>query len=124
MKPENVLVGHDGRVKVADFGLARALTDASNATRGLLLGTVNYISPEQALGESATPRSDVYSTGIMLYELLTGRRPHTGATDFVVVRSHIEVDVPAPSLVEPAVSARPRHAGAPGYGTRTTASVR
>ena len=106
MKPENVLVGHDGRVKVADFGLARALTDASNATRGLLLGTVNYISPEQALGESATPRSDVYSTGIMLYELLTGRPPHTGATDFVVVRSHIEVDVPPPSLVEPAVSAR------------------
>ena len=106
MKPENVLVGHDGRVKVADFGLARALTDASNATRGLLLGTVNYISPEQALGEGATPRSDVYSTGIMLYELLTGQPPHTGATDFVVVRSHIEVDVPAPSLVEPAVSTR------------------
>jgi eukaryotic-like serine/threonine-protein kinase len=106
MKPENVLVGHNGGVKVADFGLARALTDASNATRGLLLGTVNYISPEQALGEAATPRSDVYSAGIMLYELLTGRPPHTGATDFVVVRSHIEVDVPAPSLLEPGVPAR------------------
>jgi eukaryotic-like serine/threonine-protein kinase len=104
MKPENVLVGHGGQVKVADFGLARALTDASTATRGLLLGTVNYISPEQALGEGATPRSDVYSTGVMLYELLTGQPPHTGPTDFVVVRSHIEIDVPAPSLVEPAVS--------------------
>jgi serine/threonine-protein kinase len=106
VKPENVLVGDDGRVKVADFGLARALTDASTVTRGLLLGTVNYISPEQALGEPATPRSDVYSAGVMLYELLTGRPPHTGLTDFVVVRRHIEEDVPAPSLVESAVPTR------------------
>jgi serine/threonine-protein kinase len=103
VKPENVLVGDDGRVKVADFGLARALSDASTATRGLLLGTVNYISPEQALGEGATPRSDVYSAGVMLYEMLTGVAPHTGATDFVVVRSHIENDVPAPSSVQPGV---------------------
>jgi eukaryotic-like serine/threonine-protein kinase len=103
VKPENVLVGDDGRVKVADFGLARALTNASTATRGLLLGTVNYISPEQALGEMATPRSDVYSAGVMLYELLTGRPPHTGPTDFVVVRRHIEHDVPPPSLLEPDV---------------------
>jgi eukaryotic-like serine/threonine-protein kinase len=105
VKPENVLVGDDGRVKVADFGLARALTDASTATRGLLLGTVNYISPEQALGEPATRRSDVYSAGVMLYELLTGRPPHTGPTDFVVVRRHIDEDVPPPSRVEPAVPA-------------------
>ncbi len=105
VKPENVLVGDGGRIKVADFGLARALTDASTTTRGLLLGTVNYISPEQALGEPATPRSDVYSTGVMLYELLTGAPPHTGATDFVVVRSHIEDDVPAPSDSDPGVPA-------------------
>ncbi len=103
VKPENVLVGDDGRVKVADFGLARALSEASTATRGLLLGTVNYISPEQALGEGATPRSDVYSAGVMLYELLTGSAPHTGATDFVIVRSHIDNDVAAPSSVEPGV---------------------
>ncbi len=106
VKPENVLVGDDGRVKVADFGLAKALTNASTATRGLLLGTVNYISPEQALGEVATPRSDVYSAGVMLYELLTGRPPHTGPTDFVVVRRHIEEDVPPPSLAEPTVPAQ------------------
>jgi eukaryotic-like serine/threonine-protein kinase len=105
VKPENVLVGDDGRVKVADFGLAKALTNPSTLTRGLLLGTVNYISPEQALGEVATPRSDVYSAGVMLYELLTGRPPHTGPTDFVVVRRHIEEDVPKPSLDEPTVPA-------------------
>ncbi|TDD98825.1 Stk1 family PASTA domain-containing Ser/Thr kinase [Jiangella asiatica] len=96
VKPENVLVGNDGRVKVADFGLARALSSSSKTTRGLL-GTVSYISPEQALGERATPRSDVYSAGIMLFELLTGRTPHEGPTDFVVVRSHIDDDVPPPS---------------------------
>ncbi|MBD0293435.1 MAG: Stk1 family PASTA domain-containing Ser/Thr kinase [Jiangellaceae bacterium] len=101
VKPENVLVGNDGRVKVADFGLARALSDASAQTRGLLLGTVHYVAPEQALGEPATPRSDVYSAGVMLYELLTGVPPHSGATDFVVVRNHIDEDVPPPSLLVP-----------------------
>lgn len=103
VKPENVLVGENGRVKVADFGLARALTDSGTTTRGLLLGTVNYISPEQALGEPATPRSDVYSAGIMLYELLTGGVPHSGSTDFMVVRSHIDNDVPAPSDADPSI---------------------
>jgi serine/threonine-protein kinase len=100
VKPENVLVGNNGRVKVADFGLARALSSSYKTTRGLL-GTVTYISPEQALGEKATPRSDVYSVGIMLFELLTGRPPHDGPTDFVVVRSHIDDDVPPPSGVVP-----------------------
>ena len=100
VKPENVLVGNDGRVKVADFGLARAVSSSSKTTRGLL-GTVNYISPEQALGDKATPRSDVYAAGIMLYELLVGRPPHDGPTDFVVVRCHIDEDVPPPSASVP-----------------------
>jgi eukaryotic-like serine/threonine-protein kinase len=103
VKPENVLVGENGRVKVADFGLARALSDSGTQTRGLLLGTVNYISPEQAVGEPATPRSDVYSAGIMLFELLTGAVPHSGPTDFVVVRSHIDNDVPPPSDLDPTI---------------------
>lgn len=103
VKPENVLVGNDGRVRVADFGLARAVSTSTGTTRGLLLGTVNYISPEQALGESATTRSDVYSAGIMLFELLTGATPHTGPTDFVIVRRHIDEDVPAPSTVVPGI---------------------
>jgi eukaryotic-like serine/threonine-protein kinase len=98
VKPENVLVTPDGRAKVADFGLARAVDRGSTATRGILLGTVAYVSPEQALGQPATPRSDVYAAGIMLFELLTGHPPHTGPTDFVIVRKHIEEDVPPPSL--------------------------
>ena len=103
VKPENVLVGENGRIKVADFGLARALTDSSTTTRGVLLGTVNYISPEQALGEPATTRSDVYSAGVVLYELLTGTTPHAGSTDFEVVRNHIDTDVPPPSDIDPRI---------------------
>lgn len=103
VKPENVLISDDGRVKVADFGLARAWRNPANNTtaRGLLLGTVNYIAPEQALGERATPRSDVYAVGIMLYEMLTGVPPHTGPTDFVIVRAHIDDTVPPPSRAVP-----------------------
>ncbi|AYY13644.1 serine/threonine protein kinase [Actinobacteria bacterium YIM 96077] len=97
VKPENVLISDDGRVKVTDFGVARAPRGPNTTARGLLLGTVNYISPEQALGHQATPCSDVYAAGTMLYELLTGSPPHTGATDFVVVRAHIDEDVPPPS---------------------------
>ncbi|HEX6194890.1 MAG TPA: Stk1 family PASTA domain-containing Ser/Thr kinase [Jiangellaceae bacterium] len=103
VKPENVLVSENGKVKVADFGLARALADPAG-TDGPLLGTVNYISPEQALGGAATPRSDVYAVGIMLYELLTGSPPHSAATDEAVVRNHIDRDVPPPSAVDGTVS--------------------
>ena len=103
VKPENVLVGDDGHIQVADFGLAHAVSTAgqaprSAATRGLLLGTVAYISPEQALGQPATQASDVYSAGVMLYEMLTGHPPHDGPTDYVIVRKHVDDDVPPPSL--------------------------
>ncbi len=97
IKPENILMSADGRVRVADFGLARAVDGSSTVTRGVLLGTVAYVSPEQTLGQVATPRSDVYAAGVVLFELLTGHAPHTGATDFVVARKHSEEDVPAPS---------------------------
>ena len=108
VKPENVLVGDDRHVQVADFGLAHAVTAAPHATRGLatrgmLLGTVAYISPEQALGHPATRASDVYAAGIMLFELLTGHPPHDGPTDYVVVRKHVDEDVPAPSAEVPDV---------------------
>lgn len=108
VKPENVLVGNDGHIQVADFGLAHAVSTVgqaprSAATRGLLLGTVAYISPEQALGQPATQASDVYAAGVMLYELLTGHPPHDGPTDYVIVRKHVDDDVPAPSTEMPDV---------------------
>ncbi len=108
VKPENVLVGDDGQVQVADFGLSRAVdaqsTATRGATRGVVLGTIAYLSPERALGLQATPRSDVYSTGVVLYELLTGEPPHRGETDYVVTRKHVDEDVPAPSALVPEVA--------------------
>ena len=104
VKPENVLVGDDGHVQVADFGLAHAVSGTPSkgaSTRGLLLGTVAYISPEQALGHPATQASDVYAAGVLLYELLTGHPPHDGPTDYVVVRKHVDEDVAAPSAQNP-----------------------
>ncbi len=102
VKPENVLITDDGRVKVADFGLVRAVTTATNtATSGVLIGTVSYIAPELVTDGSADARSDVYSAGVLLYELLTGRKPHQGETPIQVAYKHVHEDVPPPSaLVE------------------------
>lgn len=77
MKPENVLIGDDGRVKVADFGLVRAVDTVTNTT-GTVLGTVSYLAPEQIEDGTADPRVDVYACGVMLYEMLTGDKPHDG----------------------------------------------
>ncbi|MEV6284810.1 Stk1 family PASTA domain-containing Ser/Thr kinase [Kribbella sp. NPDC051770] len=104
IKPENVLISHDGTVKVADFGLARAVTTTGQtATQGLLMGTVSYLAPELVTDGSADARSDVYSSGILLYELLTGAKPHTGETPIQVAYAHVHADVPAPSLLEPGI---------------------
>ena len=75
VKPSNILIDRDGRVKVADFGIARAVAEAQMTLPGTTLGSVHYFSPEQARGEPATPSSDIYSLGIVLFELLTGHRP-------------------------------------------------
>ena len=101
VKPENVLLTDDGRVKVADFGLARAVTNAtSTATSGgVLIGTVSYIAPELVTDGAADARSDVYSAGVLLYELLTGRKPHQGETPIQIAYKHVHEDVPAPSHV-------------------------
>ena len=102
IKPENVLIAHDGTVKVADFGLARAVTTTGNtATQGLLMGTVSYLAPELVTDGSADARSDVYSAGILLYELLTGCKPHTGDTPIQVAYAHVHADVPPPSQIAP-----------------------
>jgi serine/threonine-protein kinase len=97
MKPENLLVTNEGVVKVADFGLARAYADGRMTQAGAVTGTVQYLAPEQIRGEPADPRSDLYSLGIVAYELLTGELPHTGETAMAVAYKHLSDRVPAPS---------------------------
>ena len=99
IKPENVLLTADGRIKVADFGLARAQSAAGHTRAGLLIGTVSYVPPEQVTGGSAGPGGDVYSAGVMLFELLTGRLPFTGDTPLSVAYQHVNTDIPAPSTL-------------------------
>lgn len=95
VKPENVLLAEDGRIKVGDFGLARAVSTSTNT--GTLIGTVAYIAPELVTGGSADERSDIYSVGIMLYEMLTGHHPYTGDIPIQVAFQHVNSEVPPPS---------------------------
>ncbi|WP_230977224.1 Stk1 family PASTA domain-containing Ser/Thr kinase [Georgenia yuyongxinii] len=97
IKPENVLLTADGRAKVADFGLARAVSEATAATTGTVLGTVAYLAPEIVTDGRADPRADVYAVGVLLYELLTGSQPFTGDAPIQVAFQHVNSSVPAPS---------------------------
>lgn len=97
VKPENVLISDDGEVKIADFGLVRAVAEAGITSTSVILGTAAYLSPEQVGSGEAGPRSDVYSVGILAYELLTGRTPFTGDTALSVAYQRMDNDVPAPS---------------------------
>jgi eukaryotic-like serine/threonine-protein kinase len=101
IKPENVLITPDGEVKVADFGLARAVSAATTATGGTLIGTVSYLAPEIVVNEGADARSDVYACGAMLYEMLTGEKPHSGESPIQVAYKHVHEDVGAPSEFQP-----------------------
>lgn len=101
MKPENVLIGDDGRVKVADFGLVRIAGTHTNTSAGGVLGTVSYMAPEQVESPTTDERTDVYACGVLLYEMLTGRKPHTGGTPVQVVYQLLNEDVPAPSAASP-----------------------
>jgi serine/threonine-protein kinase len=103
IKPENILVTADGRVKVADFGLARAISETTAATSGTVLGTVAYIAPETVLDGVADPPADVYGVGIVAYELITGHQPFSGTTPAQVAFQHVNSHVPAPSASWPAV---------------------
>jgi eukaryotic-like serine/threonine-protein kinase len=97
LKPENILVTADGLVKLTDLGLARAFADGRATHAGAVTGTVQYLAPEQIRGEPADPRSDLYSLGIVTYELVTGRLPFTGETPMSIAYQHLSDRVPAPS---------------------------
>ena len=90
IKPHNILVMPDGNVKVADFGIARAVTESTMTYNDNIMGSVHYFSPEQARGTIITPKSDVYSLGVVLYEMLTGRIPFDGNTAVSIARKHLE----------------------------------
>ncbi len=106
IKPANVMVTHSGQVKVMDFGIARAITDTSAtvAQTTSILGTASYFSPEQARGETVDARTDLYSTGVVLFELLTGRPPFTGDSPVAVAYQHVSEQPVAPSTLSPDVS--------------------
>jgi eukaryotic-like serine/threonine-protein kinase len=101
VKPENVLLGDAHQVKVADFGLARLLSGTSHTKSGMLIGTAAYLAPEQVSRGAADVRTDVYAAGVMLFELLTGRQPHTGDTPLTVAHKHVNEAVPPPSSFVP-----------------------
>lgn len=103
VKPENVLIADDGRIKIGDFGLARAVTTSTST--GTLIGTVGYLSPELVLGQQADTRSDIYSVGIMLYEMLTGRQPYDGEVPIQVAYKHVNETVGPPSALVPGLAA-------------------
>ncbi|MBC7629993.1 MAG: Stk1 family PASTA domain-containing Ser/Thr kinase [Flavobacterium sp.] len=100
VKPENVLITPDGDVKVADFGLARAVSAATTATGGTLIGTVSYLAPEIVVNEGADARSDIYACGAVLYEMLTGLKPHSGESPIQVAYKHVHEDIGAPSDIQ------------------------
>ncbi len=103
VKPENILISDDGRVKVTDFGLARAVTNVTSATQGMLIGTVAYLSPEHVERGVADGRSDVYGAGICLFEMVTGQVPFAAENPLTVAYQHVNSDVPPPSSVRPGV---------------------
>ena len=106
IKPANVMITDSNAVKVMDFGIARAVSDSSATlahTNGIV-GTAQYFSPEQARGETVDLRSDLYSTGVLLYEMLTGRPPFTGETAVSVAYQHVSEVAPTPSSIVPSIS--------------------
>ena len=105
VKPENIMLTPEGLAKVADFGLARAYADGRSTQAGMVTGTVQYLAPEQLQGEPADPRTDLYSLGIVAYELLIGRVPFDGETQMAIAYRHLRDRVPRASARNPAVPA-------------------
>ena len=103
IKPHNILVMPDGNVKVADFGIARAVTESTMTYNDNIMGSVHYFSPEQARGTMITPKSDVYSLGVLLYEMLSGRIPFDGNTAVSIARKHLEEDPQPLHMIAPGI---------------------
>ena len=103
IKPHNILMTPDGFAKIADFGIARAITESTMTYSGNVIGSVHYFSPEQAQGGAITPKSDVYSLGIVMYEMLTNKLPFTGENPVVIAMKHIEEDPAPPSQFNPQI---------------------
>lgn len=103
VKSHNILVGRDGRAKIADFGIATALGESSLTQSGFIVGSAQYLSPEQARGEPSTPSSDIYATGIVLYEISTGRLPFEGETPVAVALKQVQSDPVPPRRWNPRI---------------------
>lgn len=103
LKPQNILMDEDGNVKIADFGIAIALSETSLTQTNTLLGSVHYLSPEQARGSMATRQSDIYALGIILYELLTGKVPFEGESAVSIALKHFQTEVPSVREFDPEI---------------------
>src|SRR5213082_2095024 len=105
VKPQNVLIDEEGSCKVTDFGIARTLDEEGLTADGRVLGTTDYVSPEQALGQPVTGQSDLYSLGVVLYEMLTGEVPFKGDSQVAVAMKHVREELPDVQMRRPEVSA-------------------
>jgi serine/threonine protein kinase len=105
VKPQNILIDPEGGAKITDFGIARSLTEEGLTMAGRVLGTTDYVSPEQALGEAVTPQSDLYSLGVVLYEMLTGDVPFHGDSPVAVAMRHVREEIPDVQRLRPHTSA-------------------
>jgi len=103
IKPHNILVTEDGHAKVTDFGIARAVSSATVTHTGDIIGSVHYLSPEQAKGLQSNEQSDIYSLGIVLYELITGKVPYDGETPITIALKHLQEQAVLPSKINPRI---------------------
>src|SRR5690606_7685872 len=103
IKPHNIMITEDGRVKVTDFGIARAATFSTVTNTSTVVGSVHYFSPEQARGRYTDEKSDIYSLGIVMYEMITGKVPFEGDSPISVALKHIQEDITPPREMDSTV---------------------